>query len=617
MNIYMYDLTQKNLSLPDSYGSSLGKQRLLRMRIFRVFTVLFALLTVALIFVTAGWRGNSTARMINCVLLYLSVMASMGLLFFARTRSEIRRLQRESFQDCHDYDYVLYRTLYKNNRTLRAVLLLSMSKYQLLLQHPEQASQALGQLSPEKLNKVQLKTYYLYRAAAAFLMEDPSWRDALDACHLVPVEKAAVSTRELEEAFIGYTRSNTPDDNSEYSNTVRESLSDSALQKYDNRLNAPGNNTRSSERPEAAAMVSAIPGFDGWENSPLWKVLRSWNKVPQPKAPVLITFTGILLLYTGCFGAIAGLLPDGVSYRPLFETASTSLLFLLWFALSVYWVYRLFGVLHRQSSFPAVSKILLGIALICLEGMFLLYGAGCMLMVFLQAPTEESVTADGLIYMREDTFMDGSIYYYQKAVGPLFCRRLTEEERDKYHIDADENKITDGNASDANGNNGSIGTSESDSKHPGNNGTTSGKGSSSTDAPGSAASSDDTASDTALLSEFQAVYMLLADEGQLPADGADALSISYTAKGTPYVIFQETATGTETIQNRLVYDRVSKNGVCDLFVYYQDTTPSDGETQTAILEFYAVNPQTLTVTPGDKHAWADVPSEAYREATGE
>ena len=52
-------------------------------------------------------------------------------------------------------------------------------------------------------------------------------------------------------------------------------------------------------------------------------------------------------------------------------------------------------------------------------------GTGCMLLVFLHAPTEESVTADGLIYMREDTFMDGSIYYYQQAMGPLLCRFRT------------------------------------------------------------------------------------------------------------------------------------------------------------------------------------------------
>ena len=113
------------------------------------------------------------------------------------------------------------------------------------------------------------------------------------------------------------------------------------------------------------------------------------------------------------------------------------------------------------------------------------------------------------------------------------------------------------------------------------------------------------------------MYQLLADEGQLPANDIDTLTVSYTAKGTPYVVFQETQSGTDTIQNRLVYDRVSKNGACDLFVYYQDTTPSDGEPQTSIMEFYAVTPRTLAVTPGEKHAWAEVPSEAYREATGE
>lgn len=106
-----------------------------------------------------------------------------------------------------------------------------------------------------------------------------------------------------------------------------------------------------------------------WEGSPLWNVLRNWDQAPQPKAPVLIIFTGILLLYTGVFGTVPNLLPDGVTYRPLFETASVSLLFLLWCTLSIYWVYRLFGAMCHKTGLPAISKVLLGIVLICLEGM--------------------------------------------------------------------------------------------------------------------------------------------------------------------------------------------------------------------------------------------------------
>ncbi len=534
----MYDLTQTNLHLPDSYGGNLGKQRLLRLRIFRILTGLLALFVLALIFTTAGWDDDPGPRIRSCVLLYLCVLASMGLLLFAKTRTEIRRLHRESFQDCHDYNYVLYRTTYKNNRAMQMTLLLSMAKYQLLMHCPDQASQALRQLSPEKLNKSQLKSYYLYRAAAEFLLQDSIWRDDLDACHLVPVEKAAMNAQELEEAFV--------EENS-----------------------------------------------DVWEGSPLWNVLRNWDQAPQPKAPVLIIFTGILLLYTGVFGTVPNLLPDGVTYRPLFETASVSLLFLLWCALSIYWVYRLFGAMRHKTGLPAISKVLLGIVLICLEGMFLLYGAGHTLLVFLHAPTEKNVTADGLILMQEDTFLDGPLYYYRQAAGPLLCRRLTPEEREKYHIDENGTRVSDnltGTEDNTTNNTADTTGSESDSN------------------------SDN---DSALLAEFQAVYRLLADDGQLSADGIGTLSISYSAKGTPYVIFREIQSGTDTVQYRLVYDRVSENGACDLFVYYQDTTPSDGETQTSILEFYAVNPQTLDVIPGEKHAWADVPSQAYRDATGE
>lgn len=224
----MYDLTQTNLHLPDSYGGNLGKQRLLRLRIFRILTGLLALFVLALIFTTAGWDDDPGPRIRSCVLLYLCVLASMGLLLFAKTRTEIRRLHRESFQDCHDYNYVLYRTTYKNNRAMQMTLLLSMAKYQLLMHCPDQASQALRQLSPEKLNKSQLKSYYLYRAAAEFLLQDSIWRDDLDACHLVPVEKAAMNAQELEEAFV--------EENS-----------------------------------------------DVWEGSPLWNVLRNWDQAPQPQ----------------------------------------------------------------------------------------------------------------------------------------------------------------------------------------------------------------------------------------------------------------------------------------------------------------------------------------------
>ena len=539
MNIY--DLTQINFQLPDSCGGNLGKRRRLRLRIFRICNALLALFIIALIFITAGWPGDSGRRVGSCIFLYFSVLCSMSLLLFARTRTEIRRLHRESFSDCHDYNYVLCRTVYKNNRTMQMTLLLSMAKYQLLLQHPDQATQALGQLSPEKLNKAQLKSYYLYRAAAAFLLQDSSWRNELDACHLVPVDKAALSAQQLEEAF-------------------------------------------------AEPVYGSQNG--GWEDSPLWKVLRNWERKPLPGAPVLTVFTAILLLYTGCFGAIAGLLPESITYRPLFETASAFLLFLLWCVLSIYWVYRLFGAMIRRTALPAVSKILLGIVLICLEGMFLLYGAGRILFVFFNTPTEESVSADGLISMREDTFMDGSFYYYRKAMGPLFCRQLTEEEQRLYHINDDSDLgVYYHNPLDTDENSSGADTVTEDS------------------------SEADTAAPH--LAEFQAVYQMLADEGKLPADGADTLSVSYSAKGTPYVIFRETQSGTDMVQNRLVYDQISKNGACDLFVYYQDTTPSDGETQTAILEFYAVNLQTLDVIPGNKHAWADVPSQAYRDAAGE
>ena len=82
------------------------------------------------------------------------------------------------------------------------------------------------------------------------------------------------------------------------------------------------------------------------------------------------------------------------------------------------------------------------------------------------------------------------------------------------------------------------------------------------------------------------------------------------------MISEEGAYATRT----LVYDRVSKNGECLLFVYYEEYYDESGQRtdlSTKILNFYGIDRKTGKVIPGDKTSWSQVGSKEYREATGE
>lgn len=98
----------------------------------------------------------------------------------------------------------------------------------------------------------------------------------------------------------------------------------------------------------------------------------------------------------------------------------------------------------------------------------------------------------------------------------------------------------------------------------------------------------------------------------------------YNAKGNFYVDLGKTKGmmgGEEAYAKRtLVYDRVSKNGECLLFVYYEEYYDESGQRtdlSTKILNFYGINRKTGKVISGDKTSWSQVGSKEYREATGE
>lgn len=118
---------------------------------------------------------------------------------------------------------------------------------------------------------------------------------------------------------------------------------------------------------------------------------------------------------------------------------------------------------------------------------------------------------------------------------------------------------------------------------------------------------------------YRALYDALFAESGYPYKPA------YNAKGNFYAYLTE-GTGTlESVEEKLntaetvVYDRESQNGKCHLFVHYRDyyKIGADAPYSTEIVDMYAVDMADGQVYRSGRHAWADVGSDQYREATGE
>lgn len=99
---------------------------------------------------------------------------------------------------------------------------------------------------------------------------------------------------------------------------------------------------------------------------------------------------------------------------------------------------------------------------------------------------------------------------------------------------------------------------------------------------------------------------------------------NYNAKGEMYLSIEpEQMEGTDImIAYRIVYDRKSKNGLCNEFVYYKDTYEIRNKNEesinnTAILNFYAVKNSDHTVIAANKTTWGGSSDVEYREVTGE
>ena len=93
--------------------------------------------------------------------------------------------------------------------------------------------------------------------------------------------------------------------------------------------------------------------------------------------------------------------------------------------------------------------------------------------------------------------------------------------------------------------------------------------------------------------------------------------VCYNAKGNLYIDLGSKVSDKDdgkTYYYRLVYDRTSKNGACELFVLYRSTETWDNE---AIVDMYAVENDTGKVVVSGRKTWSDVGTKEYREMTGE
>ena len=149
-----YDLSNYP-STPPTSGYRLGLWRLRRQRIYRILVVLAAIFTYILLYLTLKRDDDYTNDMLRAiVLLFCSVAVFLMLLLVARNRIDVVRMRKREVQERHDYNYAMYRTLYKKNEKLRSITLIQMARQQIELHRPQMALQALEMVKREKLNVV-------------------------------------------------------------------------------------------------------------------------------------------------------------------------------------------------------------------------------------------------------------------------------------------------------------------------------------------------------------------------------------------------------------------------------------------------------------------------------
>lgn len=112
-------------------------------------------------------------------------------------------------------------------------------------------------------------------------------------------------------------------------------------------------------------------------------------------------------------------------------------------------------------------------------------------------------------------------------------------------------------------------------------------------------------------------------EEYLQAQGY-TFEVKYNAKGNLYIDLEyrpaseEDKSQTGFYGHKLVYDRISKNGRCEIFVLQRSHYTEDGMEESTVIEnMYAVETSTGQVIVADKQSWGEPGTEEYRAITGE
>jgi len=112
--------------------------------------------------------------------------------------------------------------------------------------------------------------------------------------------------------------------------------------------------------------------------------------------------------------------------------------------------------------------------------------------------------------------------------------------------------------------------------------------------------------------EFTAIYQFLVNSGEAPFDRDAPMTFNADAKGVMYAAILE-----RDVQHRLVYDRRSKNGECDLFVLYKMPVNEVSIAEASMINTYAIHIETKAVVASGKTDWSAGGTEEYYQLAGE
>lgn len=561
----VYNLKTDEAKIPHTRGYRMGLRVYYAKRIYQVLVVLLAVLHVIFILrnLSGSYEPSGEHFYLAVSLLFISEIVSLLLFFLTFVLASAWRAKKQDLLFRRDYNLALYRRMYgRRYTTATTEVLVRLACQEISRREYDLAVCALSKLSTKYMNITQAKLGFLCRAAVAFLTYRGNYKEQLSHALVFGDGKVTLSDEELKQLF--------------------------------------------------------TPGTD--EDT----FLEGFEKVPVSKHthfPFLCLFGAVLFWCSGWFYAGETLLPAGYYYRTPFAMGGLAILWLCWTLMGIAALHSLWNLIKQSVFLRKGERVLCRVILIVFFtlGVFIYGGWSGMRMLF-GYDTEVAVMDDGMILM-ETTDYDPTQYYSQ-SVGPFLRHDTTavvipgQTGEDASESGSDSANSTDMSESGSE-------ASSADASDRGEQADVSGENSiSGSDgiaaSEGDAYADSDEAEEAARLSkEMMAIRQYLIDTGALADADAENVEFQTSAKGSLYVIFDSgTEDGIEW-QKRLVYDRVSENGDCDLFVYYIDRTDASGSTNTGILEFYAVRISGQEVIPGGKSGWSDPGTQVYRDATGE